>query len=235
MNPMSLMSAFVKQLNFARLMSLLAIFIALGAGAYAAGLKRNSVKSKQIKDGAVQTQDIGDGAITAAKVLHGTITGADVANDSLIGDQVAEGTLQIDTVGNADRVNGLQVRKINLNMAPSETQQVNFGDKFRLDPICSSTGVLAMGADTLVSNSYVESTGMRAYAASDLDGATDINSNVDPDYDVGDFFVIDMPDAFRNWYTTIRYLSSDGFVVVVRLVTLDEGGRCKIWGTAVSG
>ena len=41
-----------------------AVFIALSAGAYAAGLKKNSVKSKQIKDGAVVSADVGDDSLT---------------------------------------------------------------------------------------------------------------------------------------------------------------------------
>lgn len=45
-------------LTFANVISLTALFIALGAGAYAAGLAPNSVKSKNIKDGQVKQRDL---------------------------------------------------------------------------------------------------------------------------------------------------------------------------------
>jgi hypothetical protein len=229
------MRAFLRQLTFARVMSLLAIFIALGAGAYAAGLKRNSVKSRQIKDGAVHTQDFADDAVEGDKVLHGTITGLQVANDSVGGDSIAENTLQVDTADSTAATNGLQVQKVNLNLGLSETQAIDFGGKASLNTICSSTGNLAMGMSTKVPDSLVESTGTRATAANDLDGVNDLTSNVDPDFDVGDFYVIDLPDGARLFQSTVRYRSADGFILDAKLFTLDENSRCRVWGTAVMG
>ena len=49
------MSKLVERLTFANVMSVVALFVAIGGVAYAAGLARNSVKSKQIKAGAVKT------------------------------------------------------------------------------------------------------------------------------------------------------------------------------------
>jgi hypothetical protein len=43
----------------------IALIAGLAGTAYAAGLDRNSVKSKQIKDGSIQSIDVQDGAITA--------------------------------------------------------------------------------------------------------------------------------------------------------------------------
>jgi len=53
-----------------------AVFIALSAGAYAAGLKKNSVKSKQIKDGAVVGVDVGDDSLTGQDIAEGTLDNA---------------------------------------------------------------------------------------------------------------------------------------------------------------
>jgi hypothetical protein len=64
-------------------LGLLALFIALCAGAYAAGLPRNSVKSKQIKAGAVRESDLAANSVTGDKVLDDSLTGADVNEDSL--------------------------------------------------------------------------------------------------------------------------------------------------------
>ncbi len=58
---------------------MIAIFIALGAGAYAAGLPKNSVKSKQIKAGAVKTEELADNAVTSPKVANGSLQADDFA------------------------------------------------------------------------------------------------------------------------------------------------------------
>jgi hypothetical protein len=64
-------------------LGLIAIFIALGAGAYAAGLPKNSVNSKQIKAGAVKTGEIADDAVTSPKVADGSLLGQDFAAGQL--------------------------------------------------------------------------------------------------------------------------------------------------------
>jgi hypothetical protein len=56
-----------------------ALFIALGAGAYAAGLPKNSVKSKQIKAGAVKNAELADASVTSTKVEDGSLLRADFA------------------------------------------------------------------------------------------------------------------------------------------------------------
>ena len=60
-------------------LGLIAIFIALAAGAYAAGLPKNSVKSKQIKAGAVKNAELADNAVTSPKVADGSLLGEDFA------------------------------------------------------------------------------------------------------------------------------------------------------------
>ena len=77
------MSRFRDRLTYANMMATVAVFIALGAGAYAAGLPKNSVKSKQIKAGAVKTDELGDDAVTSPKVTDGTLLGADFAAGQL--------------------------------------------------------------------------------------------------------------------------------------------------------
>jgi len=80
-----------------------ALFCALSAGAYAAGLAPNSVKSKHIKDGQVANADIRSdaiagpnvvgNAISGPKVLDASLGGTDLAPNSLGGQQIAENTL----------------------------------------------------------------------------------------------------------------------------------------------
>jgi len=62
-----------------------AIFLALGGIAVATGLKKNSVKSKQIKDGQVQNVDLAAGAVDSSKVADNSLTGSDIDESSLSG------------------------------------------------------------------------------------------------------------------------------------------------------
>ena len=75
-----------------------AIVIALGGTAYAAaGLPRNSVGTRQLKNGAV----------TAGKLHNGAVTGAKVANDSLTGQQIDAATLgTVPSATNATNLGG---------------------------------------------------------------------------------------------------------------------------------
>jgi hypothetical protein len=62
----------------------IALFIALGAGAYAAGLPKDSVKGKQIKAGAVGNAELRANAVTSDKVANGSLLGADFAPGQLV-------------------------------------------------------------------------------------------------------------------------------------------------------
>lgn len=95
----------------ANVIGYVALFIALSAGAYAAGLPRNSVKSKQIKDGQVKTADIGDGQVGAVDLAAGAV-GSDKLADGAVGSaQIASGgvgssDLGPNSVGSGNVVDG---------------------------------------------------------------------------------------------------------------------------------
>jgi hypothetical protein len=74
------------------LVALVALFVALSAGAYAAGLPKDSIKSKQIKAGAVKNPDLADSAVTSPKVADGSLLGRDFAPGELArGEQGPQG------------------------------------------------------------------------------------------------------------------------------------------------
>jgi hypothetical protein len=86
-----------------------ALFIALSAGAYAAGLPRNSVKSKQIKDGQVRLNDLAVGSVDGSKVIDDSLSAADIqdgAGSGLGADQLdgvsSNGFLQTGTAAGGD-------------------------------------------------------------------------------------------------------------------------------------
>ena len=66
------------RLTFANVTSCLALFVALGGFAVAAGLPKNSVGSNQLKKNSVTTAKIKKEAVTAAKVKKGTLTGKQI-------------------------------------------------------------------------------------------------------------------------------------------------------------
>lgn len=81
--------------SYASVVATIALFVALGGGAYALGLKRNAVRSKNIAPGAVKTSDLAKKAVKGAKV----------APDAIGGAQVNEATLGM--VPNADLLDGI--------------------------------------------------------------------------------------------------------------------------------
>jgi hypothetical protein len=67
------------RLTYSGVVATLALFVALGGGAYAIGVAKNSVTSKSIKRGQVKTSDIGPGAVTGAKVKDASLLAGDFA------------------------------------------------------------------------------------------------------------------------------------------------------------
>ena len=71
-------------LTFANVVALLALFIVLGGGAYAAfHLPKNSVRSKNIVNGEVKKADLAGGAVTRRKLGANSVTGGKVSDGSL--------------------------------------------------------------------------------------------------------------------------------------------------------
>jgi hypothetical protein len=81
--------------TYANVTATIALVVALSAGAYAAGLGRNDVKSKNIAPKAVKSGDIASKAVKTKKL----------GNDAATGAKVAEATLGL--VPDADRLDGL--------------------------------------------------------------------------------------------------------------------------------
>jgi hypothetical protein len=72
------------RVTYANVTATLALFIALGGGAYAAtALPSNSVGPRQLKKNAVERAKIKNNAINGAKVLDNSLTGDDVKESTL--------------------------------------------------------------------------------------------------------------------------------------------------------
>ena len=95
------MSALIRYLRD-NILGLVAIFLALSAGAYAIDVApRDSVTSKSVRNGAIKRADLARKSVDGTKVLDGSLTGADIADDSLTGADVDEASLAISGDGNS--------------------------------------------------------------------------------------------------------------------------------------
>lgn len=74
------MTARTRRVSYANVASTLALVVAVSSGgAYAAGLAKNSVGSKQIKNHAVKAIDLKAGSVGGDAVANGSLTAADLA------------------------------------------------------------------------------------------------------------------------------------------------------------
>jgi len=245
------------------LIAYLALFIALGGtGAYAAQkLGKNSVKSKQIKDGGIKAKDIADGAvsavkigagavsplviedgsITTAKLADGSIGGAKVADDSLTGADVDESTLSgVD----AATVGGLRVKKISYQVpfGPSVQSVLEYPGIFRIDASCQASGdVLDVSAASGVNGSVISVRAIDHVFSSDTDGARSIVSRTDTPFNAGEVFELDnTTEGFADSDMTVHFATPDGVVITTflsaSLTTGTPGGSsCKLTGVSLGG
>jgi hypothetical protein len=101
-----------RHLTYANVVATLALFVALGGGAYAvATAPKNSVISKSIKNGQVKEADLATSAVTSPKVQDNSLTGADIQDDSLTGEKVDESTLQGVDADKLDSLDSTELQK----------------------------------------------------------------------------------------------------------------------------
>jgi hypothetical protein len=85
------MSRFRPRISPAMAVALLALFVALGGGSYAAVQARigsaqiidNSILSRDVHDGTLQSADVRDGTLQSADISDGTLTASDLASGLL--------------------------------------------------------------------------------------------------------------------------------------------------------
>ena len=81
------------RLSYANVVATVALFIALGGGAWA--LAKDSVGSREIENGSVRSQELKDGDVRGADIEANAVQGSDVADDSLTGTDVQESSLML--------------------------------------------------------------------------------------------------------------------------------------------
>jgi len=92
----------LRRVTSAHVLAAVALFVALGGGAYAAlKLPKNSVKSATIKNGQVKAADLANKAVTSKKIKDRQVKTADLADNSVSGTKLIDGQ-----VGASDLADG---------------------------------------------------------------------------------------------------------------------------------
>lgn len=78
------------KLTYSNVMATIAVFLSLGAGAYAAGIGRNDVKSRHIANGTIKSQDVQDRVLKGRDVREETLTSKEIREDRLDVSQFAK-------------------------------------------------------------------------------------------------------------------------------------------------
>ncbi len=81
------------KLNYANVIATIALFVALGGAAVAAGLPKNSVGPKQLKRGAVTAPDIRRGAVTAGKIAPRAVVAGKLGANAVLPGNLGNGII----------------------------------------------------------------------------------------------------------------------------------------------
>lgn len=88
-----MLTAVRQRLSYSNVIATLALFLALGGVAVAAGLPKNSVGPKQIKRGAVTAAKLRKQAVTSAKLANGAVTNGKLGPNSVGPTNIGNGAI----------------------------------------------------------------------------------------------------------------------------------------------
>lgn len=86
------------QLNYANVIATIALFVALGGAAVAAGLPKNSVGAKQLKKGAVTTKALHNKAVTAGKIGPKAVTAGKLGANAVLPGNLGNGIISTEKI-----------------------------------------------------------------------------------------------------------------------------------------
>lgn len=86
------------KLNYANVIATIALFVALGGAAVAAGLPKNSVGTQQLKRGAVKTVDLRRGAVTSGKIRPRAVTAGKLGPNAVLPGNLGNGIISTDKI-----------------------------------------------------------------------------------------------------------------------------------------
>jgi hypothetical protein len=92
-------SRFIPKLTYANVIATIALFVALGGVAVAAGLPRNSVCTKQLKRGAVTPAKLRKAAVTSGKIAPGAVTPGKIGPNAVGPSNIGNGAITSAKIG----------------------------------------------------------------------------------------------------------------------------------------
>lgn len=208
-----------------------ALFVALGGGAYAAfKLPKNSVSSKQIKNGAVVNSKIANGAVGAAKLKNGAVTSSKLNTSGL-------------TVPTANFANtaGSATNAVNAALVDGETVSKVFANQ---PPNTGATTVYSR--DGLTIQASCDGSGHNSLTATSTDGNAELNvlsdnSSVSNTFENTGTGTLDLLHGLGEFEGSleIEYANTAGQTVTLQLGTDYEGAfgssnNCGVWGTGTA-
>ena len=127
-----------RHFKFANVISLVALFVALGGGAYAVTMAPpDSVDSAAIIDGQVNRPDVANGSVDSGAILNEGVKRHDVANQAITGAQVKDGSLtgqQVDgslTGANVESGSLTPADTSSIVASPNSGDSVSSGDQYQ--------------------------------------------------------------------------------------------------------
>lgn len=120
------MRRFRPRLTYANVIASLALFIALGGSAVAAGLAKNSVGPRQIKKGAVTAKAIRKQAVTAGKIAPKAVVAGKLGPNAVLPGNLGAGIIDTSKISagavNAEKIknNVITTNKLNNNAVTSQ-------------------------------------------------------------------------------------------------------------------
>jgi hypothetical protein len=203
------------KLSYANVMATMAVFIALGGGAYAATqIPNNSVGTKQLKNSAVTTPKIKNGAVTGAKIKLATLG-------------------KVPSAANADTVGGQTIRGFSQTVANGTTAQQTVLSLNGLTLTLScGTGEPTVQAIAAVTGSLLRGTkiGISVTPAAPV-GTSVATANVP----VTVFTPTDARGSLVLHYLTTAGHRVDVNAVVDDTATINNFNGCLLEGTAIAG
>lgn len=218
----------------ALVISLIALFVAMGGVGYAAvkingkNIKNNSIPGKKLKNSAVATKKLKNGAVSNAKVKNNALTGAKI-NEATLG-EVPSAT-NADHATTADSIDGTRLQTFKFFNDNPNVAATNVFQAAGLNLSIGCTGFLPiMNATTSTSGAQIRSYTVAAGAATPQNGISDFTFNTGETYDLLAL------NTFGSVGTTI-YRAADGTVVTItwQFGATNANTGCAIYGTAVIG
>ncbi len=92
-------SRLAQKLSYSNVIATIALFIALGGAAVAAGLPRNSVGTNQLKRGAVTAAKIKKGAVTSGKLAQKSVSAGKLGANAVLPGNIGNGAITSAKIG----------------------------------------------------------------------------------------------------------------------------------------